>query len=267
MKKHFLLMIASFVLAMSCKKSGDGLSNTLMLGEVYKNGLLEAEYFYSNKKLVRQNQYNVSNSQGKLSLYILYEYDQNDKIEKKKIFAPNDTLNNTTVFSYDNAARISRTDFQFNGTLFYYTLYEYDAQNRFEKITDKDGGNNANQDYTQYAYDNEGRLTSQQQFIWHMNTWKKSSYITYIPAGKNTYAHWQSYTISPFDMYRSELNMASKQTLGYDNNETLTTERKDSAHNKQYNGAGYLISQTITRKYIKPAKADEVFEMEYKYVQ
>src|SRR5688572_17525356 len=111
MKKYFFLSTVAILFLFSCKKSGDGASNTLMIGEVISNGYLENEYQYSlDKKLIRINQYSVVASQAKLGLYMLYEYGPDNQISKRKIFTANDTLNNWYVLSHDNAGRLTRMD-------------------------------------------------------------------------------------------------------------------------------------------------------------
>jgi hypothetical protein len=268
MKKNLLLLMAGILVFISCKKGGDGTSNTLMLAEVYKNGLLEVEYIYStDKKMVRYDEYSVSGNQSNLFLYVLLDYGANGKPAKWKIFTPNDTLNNWYDLYYDAQARVSRSDRWFNSSILSYKLIEYDTQDRYSKITEKNGSTNANIYYTTYTYDDQSRLTAQQRYFWSSNKWNLDLDYTYVPAGKNVYDHFQPYTLSPTDMYRSELNMASKHVVDYDNTGNVTSEYSDSTTNKKYNSSSFLVSQTITRKWIKPVKADEVWEMEYVYVQ
>ena len=120
-----------------------------MIAEVISNGYLENEYQDSlDKKLVRYNQFIVVASQPKLNLYVVYEYGPDDQINKRKIFTPNDTLNNWYVLSHDNAGRLTRMDWYATGaTLYEYRLYEYDQQDRMAKYTVKNGANNSTKSY------------------------------------------------------------------------------------------------------------------------
>ena len=267
MKKSLVALLAlSFTIA--CQKSGDGTSNTLFLSEVYKNGQLDIAYLFSTQRqLLQQNDYVVNNGQSNLALYATYEYGPNGYIKHRKIFTANDTLNNRYELTYDNSNRLSRMDWIWTANVAHdYRVYEYDPENRITKITEKLSATNANQAYSEYEYDDQGRLKAQHRYYWQSNKWVKNYDYEFIPAGKNVYNHWQKFMTSPFDFYRSELNYASRKAWFYDNSGNVTTEYKDSATEKQYNGSGYLVKQKITRSYTKPVKPDEITEMQYDYI-
>ena len=203
MKKYFFLPVVALLFLFSCKKSGDGASNTFMIGEVLTNGYLESEYQYAlDKKLVRYNQYNVVASQAKLGLYVLYEYGPDDQISKRKIFTSNDTLNNWYVLSHDNAGRLTRMDwYAFGATVTEYRIYEYDQQNRMSKYTVKNGANNATKGYVEYTYDDQGRLDLQKHYSWDTDKFKLTQEVDYVPAGKNVYNHWQKFMTYAVGLY------------------------------------------------------------------
>lgn len=268
MKKYLFIPTVAILFFISCKKGSDGTSNTLMIGEVHSNGYLETEYLYSTDKLLmRYNQYSVVASQPKLTLYVLYEYGPDDQISKRKIFA-NDTLNNHYVLSHDNAGLLTRMDWYFPGTtLFEYRVYEYDQQGRMVKYTLKNGANNATKSYVEYTYDNEGRLDSQKHYVWDTNKFRLTHELDYVPAGKNVYKHWQKFMTYPGDLQVSELTSESVHGLYYDDNGKVTTDFTETATGRQYNSAGYLMKQTLTRTYVKPANPGNVRNLEYTYVQ
>ena len=269
MKKYFFLPVVAILFFFSCKKSGDGASNTFMIGEVLTNGYLESEYQYAlDKKLVRYNQYNVVASQAKLGLYVLYEYGPDDQISKRKIFSSNDTLNNWYVLSHDNAGRLTRMDwYAFGATVTEYRIYEYDQQNRMSKYTVKNGANNATKGYVEYTYDDQGRLDLQKHYSWDTDKFKLTQEVDYVPAGKNVYNHWQKFMTYAGDLQVAQLTSESTHVLYYDDNGKVTTDYTTTATGRQYNGAGYLVRQTLTRVYIKPANPGNVANMEYTYVQ
>jgi hypothetical protein len=268
MKKYSLLIMACLLVFASCKKNSDGLSNTLMIGEVVRNGILAQKYTWSSDNLlIRYDEYGTGSGQSVLFLYMTSEYDADGRMIHQKIFTPNDTLNNRNEMSYDLQGRLSRWDHYFPGTtLNHYRLYEYDQQNRVIKYTQKDAANKA-EAYNEYVYDNEGRLTKQARFFWNSDKWKKNYEYTYIPTGKNVYEHWKKFMMAPSDLSRPELNMASRHVLTFDLSENITNDYTDSTTERQYNGAGYLISQRITRTWTKPVKPQESYEMQYNYVQ
>lgn len=269
MKKYsFLLMAIVFVFS-SCKKSGDGASNTLLLSEVYRNAHLDLQITYSTEKWpLRYDEYGVVGNQSQLSLYILYEYGPNDLISKRKIFTPNDTLNNSYSLSYDNNNRLTRMDWLFPGnTLYNYRLYEYDQQNHVSKYTVKKGSDNANLTYNEYSYDGEGRLDSQKSYSWSTNKWVLNYEIDYTPAGKNVYAHWQKFMTYPADLMVADLVTESKHAIYYDNDGKVTADWTETATNRVLNNAGYVTKQTLTKHFTKPANADDIRTMEYSYIQ
>ena len=72
----------------------------------------------------------------------------------------------------------------------------------------------------------------------------------------------------PTELSVPDLQMLSRNYRNYDaENGNITTQWKDSCTAKQYNGSGYLIKQTITRSYTKPVKPNDVWELQYDYVQ
>jgi hypothetical protein len=268
MKKISILLAACLIVFASCKKSGDGTSNTLMIGEVLRNSILSQKYTWSSdNQLIRYNEYSSSNGQSILFLYATSEYDADGNMKHRKIFTPNDTLNNRFEMFYDAAGRLTRVDYFFPGnTLNHYRIYEYDAQDRIIKYTQKDKSNKA-EAYNEYAYDNEGRLTMQRRFFWNSDKWKKNYEYEYVTTGKNAYEHWEKFMQLPTDLSRSELNMASRHVITYDLSENESNNYIDSATEKQYNSSGYLVKQKITRTWTKPVKPVESWEMQYNYVQ
>lgn len=269
MKKNILLLTGCMIALASCKKTGDGLSNTLMIGEVIRNGILESSYTWTTDNLlIRQNEYGSSGGQSVLFLYVTCAYDADGKMTDRKIFTPNDTLNNRYELFYDVQGRLSRVDYFFPGnTINNYRIYEYDQQNRIIKYTQKNGSSNKSEAYNEYAYDNEGRLTMQRRFIWNSDKWKKTYEYEIIPAGKNVYDHWQKFMTLPTEFDRIELNMASKHVITYDLSENVASDYIDSAANRQYNGSGYLTSHQVTRTWNKPVKPQENWQLQYNYVQ
>jgi hypothetical protein len=207
-------------------------------------------------------------SQPKLSLYVLYEYGPDDQISKRKIFTPNDTLNNWFVLSHDNAGRLTRMDwYLFSNTPYEYRIYEYDQQNRMSKYTVKNGANNATKTYVEYTYDDQGRLDFQKHSAWDTDKFKLTQEVDYVPAGKNVYKHWQKFMTYAGDLQVTELTSESVHTLLYDDNGKVTTDWTETATGRQYNGAGYLVKQTLTKVYTKPANPGGVRNLEYSYVQ
>jgi hypothetical protein len=269
MKKYLFLPTIAILFLISCKKGGDGSSNTLMLAEVYSNGYLENEYQFSlDKLLIRHNQYTVVASQPKLVSYVLFEYGPDDQISKRKIFTANDTLNNWHVLSHDNAGLLTRMDWYLvAGTVTEYRIFEYDQQNRMTKYTIKNGGTNATKSYVEYTYDDQGRLDYQKHYSWDTDKFKLTQEFDYVPAGKNVYKHWQKFMTYPGDLQVSALTSESVHAISYDDNGKVTADWTETATGRQYNEAGYLVKQTLNKVYVKPANPGNVRNLEYNYVQ
>lgn len=266
MKKNILILASCIVVLASCKKGGDGLSNTLMLGEVYRNGHLDAEYIYTtDKDLVRHNEYNAAGNQSVLYLYVLYEY-TGGLISKRKTFA-SDTLNNFHTLTYDNANRLSRMDWHvFGPGSQEYRLYEYNAEGLVSKYTIKSTSSNKTKSYVEFTYDNEGRLTNQKNYSWQTDHFFLFSNVDFTPAGKNVYKHWQKFKTYPSDLWIAELSAEVRHVTNYNDAGTATSDWTETSTNRQYNSAGYLVKQTVTKTYVKPANPSEVRQMEYNYV-
>lgn len=266
MKKYILFLIAAIAALSSCKKSGDGTSNTLLLSEVYYNGFLDNEYIYAaDGRMLRFNQYSVVGNQSKLGLYVLNEHDADGLVIKRKIFA-SDTLNNYYVLSYDNAKRLARMDWYLTAnSLLEYRLYEYDQKDRIAKYTIKNGASNANKSYVEFIYDDQSRLDKQTHYTWKTNKWVKSIETDYTSTGKNPYGHWQKYMTYPSDMLVGELQADSRHTQNFDDDGNVTSDYTETATNKKYNGGGYVTSQTLTKTYVKPVSPNVVRNMEYFY--
>lgn len=268
MKKYFFHLIIACIAFSSCKKGGDDTSNTLLLAEVYTNGLLDNQYLYSSDKLLlRFNQFSVSGNQSILGLYVLYEYDQDGLIEKRKVFS-SDTLNNYYIHSYDNGKRLTRMDWLVSGNALYeYRLYEYDQQNRMIKYSIRNGGTDATKNYTEFVYDAQGLLDVQRSYVWKSNNFLLSQEVDYVPAGKNVYAHWQKFMTFAGDLLVSELTAESRHVRTFNDDGTVVSDYTETGTNRKYNGSGYLVSQTIKKIYVKPALAETVRNMEYTYIQ
>jgi hypothetical protein len=269
MKKNIFLLISCFFALASCKKSGDGLSNTLMIGEVYRNGHLDAELIYAaDKRLIRYNEYSVHDNQSVMGLYSLYEYGPGGQVAKRKVLTSGDTLNNYYLLTYDNSDQLSRFDWYiFGSELAEYRLFEYDQQGRISKYTTKSGKYHTDKNYSEFTYDEQGRLTNQKHYTWNTDKFYLSSNVDFTPAGKNVYVHWKKFKMNPSDFWIGELNAESRHTVNFKSDGEVLADVLETGTNRQYNGAGYLIKQTVTKTYNKPAFETEVRSMEYVYVQ
>jgi hypothetical protein len=228
MKKIFWLMVIVF--AVSCKKDGSGSgSSNALLSKVFREGLLEREYIYdTDRKLVRLNSYLAGGGVSNLSIYYLYEYDDDGRLSEVRHFSKDHSPTTRRVFSYSAAGKVSRVD---EATIFtgsddldvmdYFEVYDYNAAGQLTKMTRRLTNYTLHR-YTDYTYD---MLTTPTDF---------SFYYLFIPGMKYT-----SYWLGP-------ANVSDWTFI-----------------NRQQNNKGFVEKQTLSIKYEDGSTGSSDYSYEY----
>src|SRR5689334_6341267 len=110
--KTFFFLTTLVVLFVACKKDKSNNNNKQQyLSKVFKDGLLEVEYFYDgNKRPYRRNEYSTNNGASNFAGFRLYEYNANNLLETISIFSKNSGFLQKYRILYDVNKQISRMD-------------------------------------------------------------------------------------------------------------------------------------------------------------
>jgi hypothetical protein len=268
MKKTLLILsVAGFFI--TCKKDkSPSESKETVLSKVTFNNTLVYEFIYSpQKQLVRYNEYN--NKTGKFQYASVFEYDTEGRMVKENQFNSSNKLSGQVVYtrlpgggiSYHQYKSLSGAD---SGKFTNRVNYSYDALGRISQQAWMNLVSNVIESSSDFSYYNSNNLRSNPIYYYYGAPelkWK-TDYTdgNPIPPSLLKYKGW------PINFLLFDMVSGETHSTAY-NNGVLNFESKDTFSDRKYDNAGFLQSQTITRKRILPLLPDEVMQAKYEYIQ
>jgi hypothetical protein len=268
MKKIFWLMVIVF--AVSCKKDGSGSgSSNALLSKAFREGLLEREYIYdTDRKLVRLNSYLAGGGVSNLSIYYLYEYDDDGRLSEVRHFSKDHSPTTRRVFSYSAAGKVSRVD---EATIFtgsddldvmdYFEVYDYNAAGQLTKMTRRLTNYTLHR-YTDYTYDDKGYLASEEDWYREDNgdiVLKQKTEIN--PGSKPIPDHWKTLLTTPTDFSFYYLFIPGMKYTSYWLGPANVSDW--TFINRQQNNKGFVEKQTLSIKYEDGSTGSSDYSYEY----
>lgn len=268
MKKALLILfVAGFFI--TCRKDkSPASSKETVLAKVTFNNTLVYEFTYSPQKLLtKYNEYDEKS--GKFSYASAFEYDAGGRMVIENQYNSSNKLTSQVVYtrlpgggvSYHQYKSLSGAD---SGKFINRVNYSYDGAGRISQLAWMDLVTNVVEESSDYTYYNNDNLRSSSVYYYFGAPelkWKTDySEGDSIPPSLLKHGGWPiNFTF--FDMVTGESHFT-----GY-NNGTVNQESKITFSDRKYDNAGYLQSQTITRKGIKPSLPAEVIQAKYEYIQ
>jgi hypothetical protein len=252
--KTFFFLMSLVVLLFACRKDKDNNYKPLYLSKVFKDGLLEVEYFYDgNKRPYRRNEYSTNNGASSFAGFRLYEYNANNLLESISIFSKNSGFQQKYRLQYDINKQISRMDDLANdNTVLFYHVYDYNAQGDLSKFSIF---NNATAKKTVdafYTYDAQRKLTKLVRYTISGTTSTKHDSANFSFSNKKLPSDWTYFEGRLFASLpngdRTFIDMVCDSSMYYYvDAPPLITNSVFSG--KQYNGNWNIIKQHFNSKY------------------
>jgi hypothetical protein len=268
MKKY--LVILYVLLSLGCKKNKESVPGDLALSKQYMNNILISERTYTaDGKVAKEQSYDEQT--GAVGYAIEYEYDSYGRLLKEKQYDPAKKPSGIVSYYWKSNGRLEKHELLTmsgadSGKITIRVKYTYDAEGRIAKqswvdlLTDK-VDNSREMNY----YDNNN-LKSVVGYYYYGGPAELKYRVDYLPEGDTLppgLTNRGGYIID----FRLPDFVADKMYYKYYDDALVTTEMNTLYTNRQYNERGYLKSQKVTLKKIKPANPDEVNEYRYEYIE
>ena len=241
------------VLLFACKKDKDNNTKQLYLSKVFKDGLLEVEYFYDgNKRPYRRNEYSTNNGASNFAGFRLYEFNANNLLETISIFSKNSGFLQKYRILYDVNKQISRMDDLANdNSIQFYHVYDYNAQGDLSKFSIFNNTTAKKTVDAFYTYDGQRKLTKLVRFTISGTTSTKFDSATFSFSNKKLPSAWSYFESNPFASLpngdRTFMDMVCDSSMYYYvDAPPLITHAVFSG--KQYNSSGNIIKQHFNYK-------------------
>lgn len=251
--KTFLFLIALSVLVFSCKKDKDNNNKQLYLSKVFKDGLLEYEYFYdADKKPFRRNEYTTNNGTSSYAGFRLYDYNSTKLLEAMTLFTKDNIFILKYRVQYDANKQPSRMDDLANdNTVRWYHIFDYNLQGDFSKYSIYNGTTNKKTIEANFSYNDNHKLTKIIRMNYTNNPATKYDSSNYYFNNKSLPSGWKYFETFVFgalpngDRTFMDMNMDSSYYYYVD---APPSTNRATYSGKQYNSEGYLIKQHFNYK-------------------
>jgi len=269
MKKALvILFVAGFFI--TCKKDkSPSASKETVLSKVSFNGTLVSEFIFSpQKQMTRFNEYDEKT--GKLSYSNVFEYDAGGRMVMENQYNSTNKLTGQVLYTWLSADKLSFHQYKSlsgadSGKITNRVNYSYDGSGRISQRAWINLVSNVMENSGDYSYYNNNNLRLEAAYYYDNGVPKLQWETNYtdgnpIPPSLLKHKGWPINFLF-FDMATGESHFT------YYNNGAISLESKVIFSDRKYDNAGFLQSQTITRKSIKPLKPDEVIQARYEYIQ
>jgi hypothetical protein len=270
--KTFFFFVSLMILLFACRKDKDNNSKQLYLSKVFKDGLLNVEYFYdANKLAYRRNDYTNSYGVSTYAGFRLYEYNSDKLLESVTMFSKNNGFLQKYRIQYDvNKQPTRMDDLAGDNSLEKYYIFDYNLQGDFSKYSLYDAGTNKKSIEANYSYNDNHKLTKIIRMNYLNNPATKYDSSTYSFNNKTLPTSWNVFETLPFyslptgDQTFMEMKLDSSFYY-YVDAPPGTSRATFSA--KQYNGEGYLIKQHFNYKQTGIFNQTIDFDRTYEYIE
>jgi hypothetical protein len=270
MKQSFNIFF-SFVLAClitACKKEKSPGKETV-LSKIYQDNKLLYEFVYSSqKRMVRLNTYDELT--GQFDYANAFEYDEAGTLVSEKSYGQSNKLSAQVMYTSDATKKILYHEYMDlsgsdSGHITVQVHYSYDASGRVSQQTWIDPVTKDTNSFRTLTYYRNGNLKNIDSYFYYLSPSLQYK-LKYFPEGEPLPESIIRHRGYPVNFLLYDLVAGEKHSFNY-NDDQVVGERKEIFSNRQYDDKGYLLRQTLTKKNITPAGADQVIEMRYEYLQ
>lgn len=265
--KKILFILLSAALLGACKKNGSSTPKDVFLSKIYVNGEPETEYVYNSEgKLIEEKYYDNDAVAGRYE----YHYDHNGNLlEKLNYTMPENKLAGRHIMTLNAEGKIARnaiwnTSGEDSGTLGFYIDHDYTnglCTKQTWRTEDEEEVSYRNQFY----YPNGNLRTSESYWVFG-GVAEKQWGSSYGPSDTTLPASMTDNTVYPINFYFPYLLSSYIDHFQYDEGD-VKEHRKEIISERKYNSRGLVTGETITTKYFKPLKLDEVRTLKFEYVE
>jgi len=262
--------IICLLLSLACSKKGDHPSQGIALSKQFMNNILISERTYTADGKVAKEQ-NYDEQTGAVGYAIEYEYDSYGRLLREKQFDPGNKPTGIVSYFWKSNGHLEKHELLSmsgadSGNVTIRVKYAYDTEGRIAKqswvdlVTDKVSNSR------EMNYYGNNNLKSVVGYYYNAGIAELKYRVEYAPEGDSLLpglADRGGYIID----FRWPDFVADKMYYKYYDDALVTTEMNTLFTNRQYNKQGYLSSQKVTLKKIKPANPDEVNEYRYEYIE
>ena len=266
-KALFLLFVAGFFI--TCKKDKHpSESKETVLNKVIFNNNLVYEFIYSpQKQMTRYNEYNEKT--GKFEYASVFEYDAGGRMVKESEYNSTNKLSGEVVYTWLPDGRLSHHQYKSlsgadSGKFTNRVNYSYDGAGRISQRAWVDLVSGVVYTSSDYTYYNSNNLRS--SAVYYYNGAPELQWNTDYADGNPIPPSLLKYKSWPINFYLFDLVTGESHFTSY-NNGSVNTESKQTFSDRKYDNAGFLQSQTITQKSIKPVSPVEVVQAKYEYLK
>ncbi len=269
--KRMLTLLPVLVLLVltigSCKKTTSSDPKETVLSQVLENGKLWLKYEYDKGQVSKVTEYDVAT--GKPSNSQTFSYGHNGKLETIISYNASGKPGSKQAFAKDLGGNFTKVDFialtgADSGKVVNRIKYTYKGGHIVKEawvdlVTDKEYS------YRKHTWYDNGNLQSTEYYGQLTPTpvlWYKAEYS---PAGDSLPAALDKHRGYPinfehFNFVAEEVHYKNEAGFGTDEYTYLMSGRK-------YNNKGLLSEQTITTKYISPAKPSQASDRKYEWIE
>jgi hypothetical protein len=267
MKQFICLLLVVGLFA--CKKDGSGSgSQKMLLAKTFRNGLLEAENFYSTDgKKIRTNLYTSGGGTSTLSIYRLYNYNEDGTLKEVFNFSKTHYATSRKIYSYNAQKKVTRIDEAsvFTGdddldNMDYFELFTYDNKGQLTQTTRR-LINYTMHSTDEYGYDDKGNLILTEGYYWENGGLVLKQKLELEPGSKQMPEHWKNSLIVPTDDNLYEHYLNKKTFSSWWAGELIAVYTYSTP---VYNAQGYVTKLNF---HFKSGNTESDTEMTYEYVQ
>ena len=268
MKK--VLIILGLLFLLGCKKNKESVPGDLALSKQFMNNILISEWTYgANGKVAKEKSYNEQT--GVFSYAVEFEYDSNGRLLKEKQYNSSNKLSAIVSYYWKSNGQVEKHEYLSmngpdSGKVTVRVRYGYDIEGRINKQSWVDLITDQPYDSREMGYYKNNNLLSVNGYRHHGGSSELKYKLDYSPQGDSITPEILYPTGYIIDFRWPEF-VAGKMHYSYYDNVIVTIETNTLYTNRQYNDKGYLKSQTVTIKKIKPAGVDIVNEIRYEYTE
>jgi len=268
MKKY--LAILSLLLIIGCKKNKEGVPGDLALSKQYMNNILISEWIYgADGKIAREQSYNEQT--GAIGYATEYEYDSYGRLLKEKQYDPSNKLSAIVSYYRNPNGRVEKHEYLVmsgtdSGQISVRVKYGYDIEGRIAKQSWVDLVTDQVYNSREMNFYSNNNLKSVMGHSYYGGPAELKYRLDYAPEGDSLPPGLENRGGYIIDFRWPEF-VADKMYYKYYDDAVVTTEINTLYTNRQYNERGYLKSQKVTLKKVKPTNADEVNDFRYEYIE
>jgi hypothetical protein len=260
------------VIPMSCKDDDAEPAHKPLLSKIVRDQITLMDFVYDEKKLVRANLYD---NDGELSHYARYVYDDEGIFESIQ-YNELDIVKSKVIFTHNDDGQITKGEIYSEDSdfleVYRIITFSYNLSGQLASM----GVSNLGQpvyELDEFTYDARGHRVQLARTAYPDDSEDEyvSYEIDYTPGDKLIPNHWNDFvfllTTSEMDVYLFDMFNVSSHRTSWNSDGKVKAESRTDGSNQQFNGNGYLVSQTMKRIPLSGLSLQQTDEMMYEYVE